>query len=131
RDEIDVSTFVVPSGSDGRPRAKKPAPDSRLMQQERGPHVPEARPSGKPSMANFDRVQPPLDVPAPKLKKPAQLREMWRGIELLPDETLQQVGMIGKVVDDLRGRQPTLAKLRLQLAHVAFFEVHATVNRSS
>ena len=55
---------------------------------------------------------------APKLKKPAQLGKVRGDIELLPDEALQLVGTIGKVVDDLRGRQPTFAKLRLQVAHV-------------
>lgn len=78
----------------------------------------EPRPSSRSSLANLHGVQLPLDIAAPELEKPAQLGEVRGGIELLPDETLQQVGMIGKVIDDLRGRQPTFAKLWLQVAHV-------------
>src|SRR6266436_5856433 len=78
----------------------------------------EPRPSGKSSLANLHGMELPLDIAAPKLEKPAQLGKVRGDIELLPDETLQQAGMIGKVVDDLRGRQPTFAKLWLQVAHV-------------
>ena len=78
----------------------------------------EPRPASKSSLADLHGVEPALDMAAPKLEKPTQLGKVRRGIELLPDETLQQVGMIGKVIDDLRGRQPTFAKLWLQVAHV-------------
>src|SRR6266436_8324430 len=78
----------------------------------------EPRPSGKSSLANLHGMELPLDIAAPKLEKPAQLGKVRGDIELLPDETLQQAGMIGKVVDDLRGRQPTFAKLWLQVTHV-------------
>ena len=78
----------------------------------------EPRAVGKSSLTDLHGVELALDIAAPKLEKPAKLGEVRRGIELLPDETLQQVGMIGKVVDDLRGRQPTFAKLWLKVAHV-------------
>ena len=78
----------------------------------------EPRPSGKSSLTDPHRVQLALDMAAPELEKPAQFGEIRRDIELLPNEALQQVGMIGKVVDDLSGRQPTFARLGLQVAHV-------------
>src|SRR5438445_651986 len=90
----------------------------RLMQQQGGSYVTEPRPASKSRLADLHGVEPALDMAAPKLEKPAQLGEVRRGIEFLPDETLQQLGMIGKVIDDLRGRQPTFAKLWLQVAHV-------------
>src|SRR4029077_19247721 len=76
------------------------------------------RPASKSSLADLHGVELAIDMAAPKLEKPAQLGKVGSDIELLPDETLQQVGMIGKVVDDLRGRQPTFAKLWLQVVHV-------------
>ena len=88
------------------------------MQWQGGPYVTEPRPSSKSSLANLHGVELSFDISAPKLEKPAELGKVRGDIELLPDETLQQVGMIGKVVDDLRGRQPTFAKLWLQVAHV-------------
>ena len=45
-------------------------------------------------------------------------------------KALQQVGMIGKVVDDLRGRQPTFAKLWLQDAHVVLSAVRPSMTTS-
>src|SRR5260370_8285187 len=87
------------------------------MQQQGGSYVAEPRPAGKSRLADLHGVEPALDMAAPKLEKPAQLGEVRRGIELLPNEALQQVGMIGKGVNDLCGGQPTLAKLGLQVAH--------------
>ena len=77
----------------------------------------EPRPSGKPSLTDLHGMELALDMAAPKLEKPAQLGKVRGDIELLPDETLQQVGMIGEMVYDLSGRQPTFAKLWLQVAH--------------
>src|SRR6266436_8731601 len=88
----------------------------------------EPRPSGKSSLANLHGMELPLDIAAPKLEKPAQLGKVRGDIELLPDETLQQVGMIGKVVYDLRGRQPVVAELRLQVAHVVLSAVRPSGN---
>ena len=78
----------------------------------------EPRPSGKSSLTDLHGMELALDMAAPKLEKPAQLGKVRGDIELLPDEALQLIGTIGKVVDDLRGRQPAFAKLWLQVAHV-------------
>src|ERR1700747_3168299 len=88
------------------------------MQQQGGPYVTEPRPSSTSTLAHLPRVCFPLDIAAPKLEESAQLGKGGSDIEPLPDETLQQVGMIGKVVNDLRGRQPTFEKLGLQVHHV-------------
>ena len=98
------------------------------MQQQGGSYVTEPRPASKSRLADLHGVEPALDMAAPKLEKPAQLGEVRRGIEFLPDETLQQVGMIGKVVYDLRGRQPVVAELRLQVAHVVLSAVRPSGN---
>src|SRR5262245_57051330 len=87
-------------------RLYKRHPARRLMDQQGGPYVTEPRPSTKSRLAYFHRVELPLDAAAPELEKPAQLGEVRGDVELLPDETLQQVGMIGEMVDDLRGCQP-------------------------
>ena len=99
--------------ADGKPVQLRgnAAAGGRLMHDERGPYVAEPRPSGKSSLTDPHRVQLALDMAAPKLEKPAQLGKVRGDIELLPDETLQQVGVIGEVVDDLRGRQPAFAEL--------------------
>ena len=86
------------------------------------------RAAGKSSLSDLHGVELALDIAAPKLEKPAQFGKIRRDIELLPDETLQQVGMIGKVVDDLRGRQPTFAKLWLQDTHVVLSAVRLPDN---
>jgi hypothetical protein len=78
----------------------------------------EPRPSGKSSLTDLHGMELALDMATPKLEKPAQLGKVGGDIELLPDETLQQVGVIGEVVDDLRGRQPAFAELWLQVTHV-------------
>jgi hypothetical protein len=68
-------------------------------------------------MADLYGMEFALDVVAPEIEKPAQLGKIRGKIELLPDEALQQVGMIGKMVDDLRGSQPILAKWWPGIAH--------------
>src|SRR5271166_1818134 len=58
-----------------------------------------------------------LDVADPEIKKPPQ-GGIFRGrIEMLPDEALKPVGIIGQMVDDLRCRQPIFAALQCEVAH--------------
>jgi hypothetical protein len=60
-----------------------------------------------------------FDIVAPEFQKAAQLRKIRGEIELLPDETLQQIGVIRQTVDDLRGGQTIIAKfLLLVVAHL-------------
>src|SRR6266851_3026976 len=87
------------------------------MQEKGGPDVTKRQSCGKSGLANFDGVELALDVAAPEFQKPAQFGEIRGEIGLLPDEALQPVGMIREMVDDLRGRQPIIAKLLLVVAH--------------
>jgi hypothetical protein len=60
-----------------------------------------------------------FDIAAPEFQKAAQLRKVRGKIELLPDEALQQIGVIRQTVDDLRGGQTIIAKfLLLVVAHL-------------
>jgi hypothetical protein len=60
-----------------------------------------------------------LDIAAPEFQKASQLRKIRGKIELLPDEALQQIGVIRQTVDDLRGGQTIIAKfLLLVVAHL-------------
>src|SRR6266851_7762518 len=87
------------------------------MHDKGGPDVTKPRSSGKSGLANFDGVELSLDVAAPEFQKTAQFGEIRREIGLLPDKALQLLGMIRPMVDDLRGRQPIMAKLLLVVAH--------------
>ena len=53
-----------------------------------------------------DGVQAAVQVILPEPKKPHQHRKPGRHVLVLPDIALQQGGMIGAVIDDLRRRQP-------------------------
>ena len=69
-------------------------------------------------LADPDGVQFPLDIATPVFEKAAQLGEVRSDIELLPDEALQQVGMIRHVIDDLCGRQSIIAQRLLVVVHL-------------
>ena len=85
------------------------------MQAKRRADVAELGPPDRARLANPHRVELALDVAAPEFQEPAQLREVRGNIELLPDEALQQIGMVRQTVDDLRGRQTIIAKFLLLL----------------
>src|SRR5215472_9702020 len=87
------------------------------MQSEGRLDMPE--PAGrKPRLTDFYRMELALDIAAPKFEKAAQLGEIGRTVELLPDEALQQIGVIGKMIDDLRRGQPILGGFRVRFAHL-------------
>ena len=99
------------------------------MQAQGGRDVAEPRPSGKAGLADPYRVELALDIAAPVLQKPVQLREIRGNIELLPDEALQQVGMIRQMIDDLCGRQPIIAQRLLVVAHFTALVLFARSER--
>src|SRR5215472_3147728 len=100
------------------------------MQADRGADVAEPRSRERSRLANPHRVKLALDVAAPEFQEPAQLREIRGNIELLPDEALQQIGMVRQTVDDLRGRQTIIAKfLLLVVAHLRALVRRAWVAR--
>ena len=88
------------------------------MQAKRCADVAEPRPDERSRLADPYRVKLALDIAAPVFEKAVQLREIRGNIELLPDEALQQVGMIRQMVDDLCGRQSIIAQRLLVVAHL-------------
>src|ERR1700680_372589 len=87
------------------------------MQARRYAAVAEAGAPGRPGLADFHRMQLPIEIVAPKIEKPAEFGKIGSKIELLPAEALQQIGMIGKMVDDLGGGQPIFPGLRCGSGH--------------
>ena len=103
-----ATLFVAAAGTGGR----------RLMQAEGGLDVTKSRPSRTSRLANPHGVKLALDIAAPEFEKAVQLREIRGNIELLPDEALQQVGMIRQMVDDLCRRQSIIAQHLPMVAHL-------------
>ena len=91
----------------------------------------EPRPYRRPRLANPHRVKLAFDIAAPEFQKAAQLRKIRGKIELLPDETLQQIGVIWKTVDDLRGRQSIIARRLIVVVHLCAFVRFALSGRTS
>src|SRR5579862_8207309 len=59
-----------------------------------------------------------LDVLPPEFEELVQLGKIGREVEFLPDEALQQGGVVGQPVDDLRGGEPVPFALQLEEGHV-------------
>src|SRR5215472_13191319 len=64
------------------------------MQPGRGPDITKPRSCGGPRLTDPDRVKLAFEIAAPEFQKAAQLGKVRGNVELLPDEALQQVGMI-------------------------------------
>ena len=47
-----------------------------------------------------DRVQRPVELGLPEFDEPDQNRKLRRQVVILPDEALQQVRMIGKMIEN-------------------------------
>ena len=88
------------------------------MQAKRGADVAEPRPYERSRLADPDGVQPALEITAPEFQKATQLGEIRSRVELLPDEALQQVGVIRQMVDDFCGRQTVIVQRLLVVAHL-------------
>ena len=58
------------------------------------------------------RMERAVQIFAPIFKKLVKLRIVRRQIHILPDESLQQCGVIRHVVDDLHRRQPVTLELQ-------------------
>jgi hypothetical protein len=61
-----------------------------------------------------------FDIVAPEIEEPAQFGKIRSEVKLLPDEALQEVRVIGEMVDDLRGRQPKLTKFGDGTRHIGY-----------
>jgi hypothetical protein len=88
------------------------------MQAKRCADVAKPGPPEKASLANPHRVKLTLKIAAPEFQKAAQLRKVWGNVKPLPDEALQQIRMIRKMIDDLCGRQSIIAQYLLVFAHL-------------
>src|SRR5271170_1817068 len=89
-----------------------------LMQRQGMLDVAEAVGEGAAALLHIDRVQLALDVLLPEFEELAQLGKIRSEIEFLPDEALQQRGMVRKQVDDLCGGEPVPLGLQLEEGHV-------------
>ena len=89
-----------------------------LMQADRRVDVSEPTPPGGSGLADLYRMELAFDVAAPELQKPTQLGKIGGDIEFLPDKALQQGGVVGKMVDYFRRRQPILREMRPGVAHI-------------
>jgi hypothetical protein len=65
-------------------------------------------------------VQRPLDLAAPEIEEPGQLREIRRQVQLLPDEGLQQAMVVRHVVKDFGGGQVPVGQAQVLGADEAF-----------
>src|SRR5580765_4703518 len=70
------------------------------------------------ALLHVDRMQLALDVVAPELEELVELGKIGRQVEFLPDETLEQGGMVGQPVDDLCRGEPIPPDLQLVSGHV-------------
>src|SRR5260221_9410680 len=62
-------------------------------------------------------MQLALDIAHPEIEEAPQDREFRRNVQMLPDETLHQVRMVGQMIEDLRRRHPVALQLQPQIAH--------------
>jgi hypothetical protein len=80
--------------------------------------VPDAVRRAPAALLHIDRVQLALDIVAPELEELVELGKIGREVEFLPDETLQQGGVVRQPVDDLRRGEPIPPDLQLIRGHV-------------
>src|SRR6185312_16502248 len=64
------------------------------------------------TLRDHDRMQLAIDVLAPEVEEFAELGELGRGVEFLPDESLQLFGFVGQAIDDLGRGQPVSGGVR-------------------
>lgn len=76
------------------------------MQVERLFDVAELRWRDDSRVPNPDRMQRSVEILGPEIQELVQLGKLWRVVELLLDETLENAGLIGDVIDDLGGGHP-------------------------
>lgn len=60
---------------------------------------------GEAGGGDSDGMQRSFQVAAPEIQKFVQHRVAWGDIEVLPDEGLQQAGVVRQMIQDLRGGQ--------------------------
>src|SRR4051812_4208060 len=70
------------------------------------------------ALLDIDRMQLALDVVAPEFEEFAQLGKIGSQVEFLPDEALQQRGMVRQLIEDLGRGEPVALQLQLVKRHV-------------
>src|SRR5205814_2423769 len=61
------------------------------------------------------RMEPAVDVPHPEIEEFLQLGKARGDVQMLPQEGLQEAGMVRKVVDDLGGGEAVVTQLTLKI----------------
>jgi hypothetical protein len=62
-------------------------------------------------MTDADGVERAVEIFGPEIEKLVQFGEFGRVVEFLPDETLQDAGVIGHVIQDFGGCHPPALQL--------------------
>src|SRR3546814_12018328 len=86
------------------------------MQSDFAADQPHLRRRDQADAGDLDRMQLALDLAGPEVQEPAQYRKVGRAVEMLPDEALQQVGVVGHVIENLGSGQPIARKLASQFS---------------
>src|SRR4028119_1045594 len=63
-----------------------------------------------------DRMKGGLDLAAPMIEEAVQLRELRRDVIFLPDEQLDELGVVRHVIADLRRQQAVALQLDEEIA---------------
>src|ERR1700733_7467753 len=66
-------------------------------------------------MRHRHRVKQAVDLECPEIEKLLKLREVWMQVVMLPDEVLQDIGVIGHAIKDVGGGQPKPLELAAEV----------------
>src|SRR5665213_954424 len=101
----------------GPPLASGALPLPCSVQAERNLGVAQAVGMEQRCLRYLHRMQPAVDFPPPEGEKAAQHRIARRDVELLPDEALQQIWVIGQVIEDFGRGQAIAFQLQFDGRH--------------
>src|SRR5258708_15106943 len=71
------------------------------VQAERDPGVAQPARGDQRRPRHFHRMQLALDVAGPEVEETTQHRKLRRDVQMLPNEALQQTGMVRQMIEDL------------------------------
>lgn len=55
-------------------------------------------------MGHPHRMESSIDIPGPKIQEAMKYRELGSEVELLPDISLENLGVVGQVIEDFSRR---------------------------
>src|SRR6266851_10298330 len=93
--------------------------------------VAEAVRCGAAALLHIYRMQLALDIVAPELEELAQLGKIGSEIEFLPDEALEQGGVVRQPVNDFCGGKPVPPDLQLISGHVCASRLYNCLGKTS